>query len=498
MLQTINQRYAAQNAAQTTCRQNDKSVAPPVRERRFSRLWFAIAPLALIVAFSVLYLTPGAKAEQVANPNLPDPVSYMVKTDVYNSSTFDVFPYTSAAQAYAEDQALKDLDNATSYTNTYPTANVLPGDIITWPGIFANTQNPTSPPDVNGGNHSAYQAGWVGIWSPAGQFITTFASSGPTPMLDYDQDTTTCGVSTLPNSAPDTTWHPDTWWNRWCMGPTIFHVTVTTAMPGEPGFTDFGYIHIATVTVDPVTGVFAGKYSGPENTSDGVNSSTAANYNVIYPEIKLVKQVCAVYGPDGLPTCDPNDDPATVDMANQVDTNGPWVDVREIPAGAAQVEWRLTAFNTGNIKLSDVKVSLDELSGETAEVTGANSCTSQTFPDLSTTFDATLAGDTSDRASVTCTTYLTGNLSDYLVNTAQVDSTFDNTILDPNDAPLVNRFPNGRVTSNIDDAKVNEPFVPTPTPPAPTVAPEEVQDPIPVTLAIPNTGIFPTFLSNRL
>ncbi|MDN4614357.1 hypothetical protein P5G50_07835 [Leifsonia sp. F6_8S_P_1B] len=153
------------------------------------------------------------------------------------------------------------------------------------------------------------------------------------------------------------------------------------------------------------------------NSLDWVGGGYTVILHVIDPHLQLTKQVClAGTG------CDAADD-------------AQWGTTTTVATGS-DVQWRLTAKNTGNIALADVRVSDDVLTGGTA--TG-NDCAGASVV-------ASLAPGAS--AAVTCSTAGVKGAGD-VVNSAKLTSTFT----DPSGGRILSRFTDG-VGSNIDSASV--------------------------------------------
>jgi len=238
------------------------------------------------------------------------------------------------------------------------------------------------------------------------------------------------------------------------MGPAVFQAKLANApVITDPVFGNLGYFDIG---VDYTT-QGGTTDSGPEMASTESVPETTIQYRVINPSLLVVKQVCSTGT-----GCDPNDDPATPDMATRVDTEGEWVDAQMLPEGTTQVQWRITAFNTGSVDMTGISVASDTISGDSVAQVPLD-CQGKTFPDLPA---QTVAYDpanpstpiiTPSQASVTCTSDLTGDVTSSVVNSAQIKGTFTDTILDVNGQPLVDRYPNQTVLSNTDDATITEP-----------------------------------------
>lgn len=153
------------------------------------------------------------------------------------------------------------------------------------------------------------------------------------------------------------------------------------------------------------------------NGRDKVGAAVTQMLHVVDPHLQLTKQVClAGTG------CDAADD-------------AQWGSAATAPAGS-DVQWRLTARNTGTITLADVRVSDDVLTGGTAS---GNACAGASVV-------SSLAPGAS--AAIMCTTSAVQGAGD-VVNSAKLTSTFT----DPSGGQLVSRFADG-VGSNIDSASV--------------------------------------------
>ncbi len=161
------------------------------------------------------------------------------------------------------------------------------------------------------------------------------------------------------------------------------------------------------------------------NGRDNIDSTTSITMRVANPQLKLTKQVCAN---STIADCDPSD--ASL-----------WLPSSEIEAGS-DVIWRLTAENTGNLPLRDVRVGADELEGATAS---ANTC-------LNATVAASL--DPGASVSIACST-ANVDATGTAVNTAKLTSTFTDPTATPGTAGrLLSRFPQG-VESNASSAEVS-------------------------------------------
>ncbi|MCL2482344.1 MAG: carboxypeptidase regulatory-like domain-containing protein [Propionibacteriaceae bacterium] len=351
---------------------------------------------------------------------------------------------------------LADHPGTSAHATGFVVANVLPGDNLVWYGDMASNQNPQNASTTMTGTE-LYTSGVAGLWSVGKEYQSAYSvESGPTPEAHIISQSTDCGTLNAysdPNSAAGLT-RPGgghIWWDRWCMGPAVFQATLNNVSPiTDPLFGDLGYFDVG-VDYDTQGGSMD---SGPEYATTDVVPPVTITYRVVNPSLLVVKQVCSTGT-----GCDPNDDPATPDMATRVDTEGEWVDAQMLPEGTTDVQWRITAFNTGSVDLSGISVASDTLTGD--PVSGSdNPCGTLTFPNLpAQSLDRTTVPPTvvTSQASQTCTTTLTGAVTTSVVNSAQLKATFSDTIKDVNGNSLVDRYPDQTVLSNTDDATITEP-----------------------------------------
>jgi hypothetical protein len=380
----------------------------------------------------------------------PEAVTYKV-----NQADGTVFPWRTVAEAMdptTGDPGLLSLTGVAGRATDYATAYVLVGDSLVWygdAGVLQTSQN-TNP--------AGYTYGAAGMWSPSNWGVQSVLS-GAEPTVSVLDQGANCATD-----EPQLIQFPGTsvWWHRWCMGPLVFAAELDSIQypnaPVIPGLLagDEGYFGVGARLIDG-----SQVYSGPENATQPASAVTTMTYHVVNPSLTVVKQVCSTGT-----GCDPADDPADVGMATQVDTEGVWVDAQRLPEWTRQVEWRLTAFNTGSIPLQNVTVASDAYDAPapvaaqpaTCDALGAFASVDSGHPVMSA--NSTAPGgeyptlNVGDAASQTCTTGLTGDLDGVLVNTAQLTSTFtDQKYIDTTGKPLVDRFPSG-VPSNVDDATV--------------------------------------------
>ena len=369
---------------------------------------------------------------------------------------------------------------------------VLAGDTVAWSIGMAFAQDENS----NGGfgfspsvmtlgpsGYWAYDPGWVQARPLGGTALAALVSSGQQTLtvdylgrvgsftlpngtdvnvVNFSTDNTPNGVSCGDPSRADTdpvvNGTNSTQWNHWCMGIGAWLVTAPNAQPlSASDYTTVGAIQVQPTPIDNRQAV-----SGPENNWGQLNLFPSLSYRVVNPKLWLVKEVCA----SGT-GCDVNDDPAIDALAKNADgtlkinadgsytytdNGGEWIKETELAADATDVQWRLTAINPGNITMDNVTTLSDELTGDTDDVDTPVAGPQGACGDMEFGSVASQAG-----VGLICDMPVNHPLVDGLLNTAQLEGDFDNTITDANGQPLIERFDNSKVASNKDSARVLHP-----------------------------------------
>lgn len=392
-------------------------------------------------------------------------------TGIYNA------PVAEAASPTARDYTVGPINPSTSSMATTPTdllalpaldmtmqssnvmaapmggrAYVLKGDNVTYLGAVTGNQS-------DSGLGLAPVSGNEGRWSPKPGFygIDPAATTQPgvtESSFSWTQMGTDC--ATLAPSLNGTTLN-----NAWCMGVALFQVEVTNAQPVNTA--DYSVAgRIGTGTGPYLAPLSAVNIGGPDNPILGANATAGGMLHVLDPQLRLIKEVCSTGS-----GCALADDPAqfTVDSNGNItytENGGTWVKSQQIAVGSTEVQWRLTAVNTGNITIDNVHTARDLLTPAAGDegVTGpSDSCQALDFGSLAP--GATVSAE--------CLTSLSGDLSGRLTNTATLNGDFPDTIVDPEGTPLIDRFegnptpgdPSGEpsmVASNEDSAVVFQPY----------------------------------------
>jgi hypothetical protein len=310
---------------------------------------------------------------------------------------------------------------------------VLPGDDVSFIGGAWTTQGvgPVGP----GGTYTAPPAG---NWVPKSQFIQL--DEGNTGLtwddIDFASWPTNCAPGT-PAVAPNQT---VVVWDGWCMGdPGVFQFTIkditVPSAAEQTGWTPYERwwdIQPDAHLVDPAATVFG----GPNNPRGGAESSTYSQVNVLDPKLQVIKEVCST-GTGCDPTLVTGDNTPVLDgMANTI---GQWVDASLTPVGTTNIQWRITAINTGNVALGNVHIANDDWGYTNIADAGkvdASPCATHVF--------GTLAAGAS--ASWGCTTPVAGILKGDVVNGVNLnaslapDLNFPNGFLSPDGTNISTRF----------------------------------------------------------
>jgi hypothetical protein len=282
--------------------------------------------------------------------------------------------------------------------------------------------------------------------------------------------------------------HSNTLWNAWCQGPLTALVTwaptAQTPVEGADGFrlAENGYYVGLSATqemIDKYTSdnIDAVNFTGSNNQLQGSMGTWYSRASALNPSLQLIKQVCTQYDSTGKPTCTADSDAGWVEDETKGDDDGAagvnnggvatGVEQGVVPSGVTELAWRLTAYNPGNLTLKNVHVApnseltniqpgRNETEASVASVV-SNSCQAATVVD-------SLAPGA--KASITCSTTLSGPFTGIVQNTAALNASFDDPtspmFKDPQGNPLSARFTGnggekGMVPSNVDSAQVAAP-----------------------------------------
>jgi len=378
---------------------------------------------------------------------------------------------------------------ATMPTGTPPSVYALPGDDVTWwSGVTAwSVDHATrwAPP----------AASWILSPPPIPGART---AQGLWPIEDGTPGSCTIGDSYIERGPVGVGQTQDTVMNEYCVQDPrdattavgTYRIDVTNVPPKSctdyrdnyywGGATAYWVEQADGTVVQTVTNQpgATNRYGGPDNRMPGINGVDSANLYVVNPRLEVIKEVCSTgTGCDAtadLPqyTVQPDSATGCDDIVQYQDNGGQWVKSQMIPAGSPQVQWRITAVNTGNVALNNVHVATDAVTAADPADSGVvpaggNGCQAATIP-------GSLAPGAA--ASTTCVTSLNGNLHGPLTNSVSLNATFptsmvtfqsqsDETVT-PN-PPLLERFtgnptpadPNGEpnmVPSGVDQALVDE------------------------------------------
>ena len=256
------------------------------------------------------------------------------------------------------------------------------------------------------GTGGTYTAPPAGNWVPMSQFIifrdtnTGLASSD----IEFPSWPTNCAS----NPPSVDSGHSVTVWDGWCVGaPGVFRFTIDkiTAPDGLDPIRPYQ----RWWNITPNAGIVAAgavDFGGPNNPRTGSTSTTYGQVEVLDPRLQVIKEVCAT-GTGCDPTAVIGDNTPVPDtMPN---TTGQWIDASLLPVGVTDIQWRITANNTGNVTLDNVHIANDSWgytnSGDAGKV-DVSSCETHVF--------GTLAPGAS--SSWDCTTSVTGSLKGDIVN----------------------------------------------------------------------------------
>jgi uncharacterized repeat protein (TIGR01451 family) len=402
-------------------------------------LWALLSAFALTVVGLTFVMAPIAQAAQPTGSLIPqgEEGAGVFVDGTEGAWRYNVGPIINSAnpmdQAFTEADILgltagiTDLSRPYTITYTPPTQTfLLKGDSLAALGAMVQIAN---------GFMYSPDPDWVESFIGAGADDTSGAEEITVGWLSgHDDCASQYGLDVIAEKNPQ---GKEVVLNAWCHDPGVFQLTITKVNVVDASnylVTNnygFGTSWWKNSPVPMPTGwdPSAVQLAGPgsttwptpgSGTTVGVSDGSIWQLvSVLDPGLGLTKQVCAKT--DG--SCDPETEEGWVDSTQ--------AEPHQIAYQQGTVQWRLTAQNTGNIALTNVHVAQDVTqSTEAADGAFTTDCAAGLFPDLAP----------GASASIACTTELDDAIQGTLVNTATLNARFDDTILGPDGAPLLNRF----------------------------------------------------------